>query len=67
MVKMGFGFVGLGHVGCQRTEKTVAQQDAEKRPDQRRRYFVPDFFRRPAQRAHGNDDAQNRRHNAQAG
>ena len=60
-------FRGLGHVGRDRSHQPVAQQNAEKRSDQRRGDLVSDFFRRAAERAHGDDDAEHGGHNPQAG
>ena len=39
---------------------------AEKCSHQRRRYFVSDFFRRPAESAHGDDYSEDRGHNPQS-
>ena len=57
----------LRHVRGQRADHAVAQQDSKKRPHQRRRDFVPDFLRRPAQRPHRDHHAQHGRHDPQAG
>ena len=57
----------LAHVGGQRPHHAVAEQDAEEGPHQGRGHVLADLFGRSAQRAHGDDDAQHRGHNAQAG
>ncbi len=45
----------------------VAQQNSEEGPHQGRGHLVTDLFGRSAQRAHGDDHAQHRGHNAQPG
>ncbi len=60
-------FRQLGHIGGQRADKSVAQQDAEKRSYQRSGNFLADFFGRPAERAHGHHHSQHGGNNAQSG
>src|ERR1039458_2247808 len=40
-----------------RAHQSVAQEDSEERPDQRRRHFLADRFRRPADGLPGGDAA----------
>src|ERR1035438_4776401 len=46
---------------------TVAEQDSEERPDQGGRRLLADGIGRPADGLHGDDHAEHRRHDAQAG
>ena len=67
-VEIGALFLGdLAHAGSDRPHQPVTQQNSQKSANQRGRYFVADFFRRSAQRSHGDDDAQHGGHDAQAG
>ena len=62
-----FFFRRFGHIGSDGTDKTVTEQNAEKCADQGRRHFVTNFFRWTAESAHGDDDAEHRRDDAQTG
>ena len=55
------------HVGGERTDQAVAQQDSEESSDQGGGDLLADFFGRAAQGAHGDDDAENRGDNSEAG
>src|ERR1035441_9847586 len=56
-------FEARGH----RAHYTVAEQDSQERPDQCRRHLLPDRIGRAADRLHGDDHPEHRRHHAQAG
>ena len=61
-------FVGaFAHVGGQRADQTVTQQNTEERADQRGGHLFSDFFGRSAESAHGDNHAEDRRDNAEAG
>ena len=51
----------------QRSDQSVAEQDAEKGADQRRRHLVTDFLGRAAERSHGDHHAEHGGDNAEAG
>ena len=60
-------FRSLAHVGTERADEPVAEQDAEKSSHQRGGDFVADELRRAAQGAHGDDDSEDRGDDAEAG
>lgn len=60
-------FSCFGHVGGDRTDQSIAQQNAEKCADKRGGNLVSDFFRRSTDSAHGDDNTQHSSHNAEAG
>ena len=62
-----FFFRSFGHVGSDRTNQPVAQQDAEKSPDQCGSNFFADFLRRPAECSHRDDHAKYGGDNSEAG
>jgi len=58
-VEKGMFFVGgFCHVGCDGSDQSVAQQDAEESSNQGGGDFISDFFGRSAECAHGDDDAE---------
>ena len=60
-------FRRLGHVGGDRADESVTEQNAEESSDQRGRDFVTNFLRRTTQRTHGDDDSQHGGDNAEPG
>src|SRR5579872_1430238 len=62
-----FFFCGLAHVGCDRTDQSIAEQNAKERSHQRGSDFVSDFFRRTAECTHSNDNTEHGRNNPEAG
>ena len=59
-----FFFGSFGHVGGDGADQSVAEQNAEKRSHQRGGDLVSDLFRRTAEGAHGDDDAEHGGDNA---
>ena len=55
------------HVGGDGTDQSVAQKDAEESADQGGGNFLADFLGRAAERAHGDDDAEDGGDDAEAG
>jgi hypothetical protein len=51
----------FGHVGSQRADQAIAEQNAEKRSDQCCRDFSPNLLGRATERFHGYNHAQHRR------
>src|SRR5260221_5347925 len=62
-----FRLGGLGHVGGDGANQSVAEQNTEKRPYQGGGNLVSDFFRWPAERSHGDNDAEHGGDNSEAG
>src|ERR1700690_2091613 len=57
----------LPHAGGDRTDESVAEQNAEEGADERGGYFFPDLFRRAAEGSHGDDDSKFRLDDAESG
>ncbi len=62
-----FFLATLGHICGEGADKPVTEQDAQKCPHQSGGYFVADFFGRPAEGAHGDDDAEHGGDDAETG
>ena len=62
-----FVFGSLGEVGGDGAHESVTEQNAEEGANQGSCDFVSNFFRRTSEGAHGDDYAENRSHDAEAG
>ena len=61
-----FGFAQMLQPRRNRPHDSVTQQDSQKGTHQRRRYFLAQGLRRPAQRLHRDHHPQHRRYNSQS-